>query len=433
MLRATRFSLLLALLCSASACRTNSGHDLPPTLRRPEPHQRVELWRDDLAFLAIELSTRHVDPFRKVSEDDFRRSVGRLHERIPQLDDDGVVIEMARIAASIGDGHTGFWLHGARLGIPPGPLWLMSFEDGVFVKGVVGDLGVDILNLELIRVGGVDVEEALLRLAPLIPRDNESGIQLTGPAYLNLPRVLFAVGLSDEPGAARYVFADEAGSEVELRCSALAPDTPVVFSVRYASGSPGAPLAEHLRAKTYAYERVGDSALLQYNSCRNDPGEPFRSFCGRVFADIDSEQPSRLIIDLRWNTGGDSIIARALYQELRRRPHLTEQGRLRVLIGRTTFSSGMWAAVDLKRDFDAVLFGEPTGGTPNAPGDRGEIVLPNSLLDCGFSRRQWNRGGDVFIGPALPPDIHVPETSTQHFAGRDPVLETAAAWTRSDE
>ena len=422
-----RALLVLVLASTTGGCRTGSVHDLPPTIVRPETAQRVELWRADLAALESGLVRSHVAPFAKQPEVIFRALVDDLHERIPYLDDDEIVIELARIGASIGDGHTGFYLHGGRLGLRPGPLWLMSFEDGIFVKGVAGDLGADILNQELIRVGGVEIDEALDRLTPLIPRDNAQGLELTAPGYLNLPRVLCAMGLSAEPEAATYVFRDAAGNEVEQRCEALAPAAPAVFAVRYSADATGAPLAEQLRSQPYALERIEDSVLLQYNACRNGPGESFREFCKRVFTDLGRNPPRRLVIDLRWNSGGNSSITKALLVELRRHPELTAPECLRVLIGPGTFSSGMWAAVDLAREFDALLVGSATGGTPNAPGEVGTLVLPNSRLDCRYARRLWHKGGRRYSGPSLPPRVFVRETSAQHFAGRDMVLEAALA------
>lgn len=425
--RANLSLVAAALLLAVGACATHGRRDLPATIVRPQPAQRTAAWREDLDFLARGLAERHVAPFRKVSEADFRSAVARLHGRIPELDDDGVVIEMARIAASIGDGHTGILLHDGRVGLRPGPLWLALFADGVFVKGVVGDPGADVLNLQLVRVGGVAVDEALERVAEFLPMDNDVGIELLGPTLLNVPRVLHAAGLTEERDGALYTFVGAGGDELELRCGALAPGTPAMFAVRYAPGSSGPPLAERLRAKSYAYERIGDCALLQYNACRNAPDESFRDFCRRAFEGMDRDPPRRLVVDLRGNMGGLSTITNALLRELRRRRHLRGPERLRVLIGRGTFSSGMWAAVDLAREFDALLVGEATASTPNAPGERGEIVLPNSKLVCGYSRRMWNKGGERFDGPTLEPDLLVRETSTEHFAGRDPALEAALA------
>ena len=123
-----------------AGCRGPEPLDLPEAIVLPSAEIRVERWREDLSVFAEELERRHVDAFRVVDEQTFDRSVEALDARIPELDDTRVVIEMARIAASIGDGHTGFFLHGPRLGLRPGPFWFLWLEDGIYVKGVVGNV-----------------------------------------------------------------------------------------------------------------------------------------------------------------------------------------------------------------------------------------------------------------------------------------------------
>ena len=398
---------------------------MPPEIVRPAPEERVEAWREDLAALAHELGSRHVAPFRRISRQDFEAGVAALDARIPELSDDGVVIELARIAASIGDGHTGFLLYGPRLGLRQGPLWLLSFADGVFVKGVVGDVGADVLNRRLLRVGGVEIEEALARIAPYIRRDNDIDLRSLAPAYLNLPGVLFAAALTAEPDAAVYTFEGDEGAEIELRCEVLPRGAPVVYAVRYSEPSQGAPLSERLRTKPYAHERLPGAVYVAFNRCHEDPARPFAEFCREVFAELDRDPSRHLIIDLRSNSGGDSAVVEPLLRGIERRPELARDHRVSVLIGRGTFSSGMWAAIDLKLACDATLFGEPTGGTPNAPGNLGTFALPRSTLDVNYSRNLWKKGGERFTGDALEPDVLVQETSRDHFAGIDPVLEAA--------
>jgi len=69
-------------------------------------------------------------------------------------------------------------------------------------------------------------------------------------------------------------------------------------------------------------------------------------------------------------SGGDSRVNEALFRGLRERPWL--RGRILALIGRGTFSSGMWAAIDLQAEHGALLLGEPTGrplrGARSGPG-----------------------------------------------------------------
>jgi hypothetical protein len=155
----------------AAACRTTPAPALPPRIVLPTNAERVHAWREDLAFFARELPRHHARPFGVLPEERFRAAVLDLDRRIPELDDAAVVIELARLAASIGDGHTGFSLHSPRLGFRVHPLWLMSFSDGIFVKGAIAP-NLEGLNCRVVRIGALSVDEACARVAPLIHRDN---------------------------------------------------------------------------------------------------------------------------------------------------------------------------------------------------------------------------------------------------------------------
>jgi len=48
-----------------------------------------------------------------------------------------------------------------------------------------------------------------------------------------------------------------------------------------------------------------------------------------------------------------------------------------------------------------------------------------STLDISVPVRIWTKGGARYAGEAVEPDLPVTESSIDHFAGRDPVLEAA--------
>jgi len=397
--------------------------ELPPRIVLPAAAERVEAWRADLAFLARELPRRHARPFGVLPEERFRAAVLELDRRIPELDDAAVVIELARLTASIGDGHTGFGLHGPRLCFHVHPLWLLSLSDGIFVKGAV-EPHLDALNGRVVRIGALSVDEARARLAPLIHRDNALELLVQEGAYLTRGEVLVAIGAAVDPERATFVVVDAQGRERVLESRALADGGTPPLVVAYRDGA-GAPFAERMlrEGRPYACAPLaeGRAVYVQYDKCRD--AEAFEAFCDELFAVVDAQRPERLIVDLRWNSGGDSRVNGALFRGLRERPWL--RGRIVALIGRGTFSSGMWAAVDLQAEHGAILVGEPTGGRPHAPGDVRILVLPRSTLDVGVAVRMWRKGGARYAGDALAPDVLVTESSDDHFAGRDPVLEAA--------
>ncbi|MEM7454115.1 MAG: peptidase S41, partial [Planctomycetota bacterium] len=110
-----------------------------------------------------------------------------------------------------------------------------------------------------------------------------------------------------------------------------------------------------------------------------------------------------------------------LFEYLSSHPDLNEHGRLFVIVGRGTFSSGLWAAYDMKKT-NAVFVGEPTGGKPNHLGEVKSVQLPSSGLTLYYSTRDW-----VFLQDedpaALEPEVRVEFLSSDYFAGKDAALE----------
>jgi hypothetical protein len=91
-----------------------------------------------------------------------------------------------------------------------------------------------------------------------------------------------------------------------------------------------------------------------------------------------------------------------------------------VLIGKQTFSSAIMNAVDLKRNTQATLVGEPTSGSINHYGEVRGFHLPHSRIIIGYSTRYWENwpGHD---GPLLP-DVVIGYSKKNSMRGIDEAL-----------
>src|SRR6185503_2352461 len=88
--------------------------------------------REDLDFLAEELPKRHVNVFHTVTQAQFEQAVRALRERIPALARHQVIVELARIVALIGDGHSRLDLSdGPNVDFQRYPLRLYLYSDGL--------------------------------------------------------------------------------------------------------------------------------------------------------------------------------------------------------------------------------------------------------------------------------------------------------------
>src|SRR5256885_15906143 len=66
----------------------------------------AEKWREDLRYMAEEMPKQHRNLFHTMTREQFEEAVKRLNERIPSLSRHQIIVEMARIVAMVGDGHT---------------------------------------------------------------------------------------------------------------------------------------------------------------------------------------------------------------------------------------------------------------------------------------------------------------------------------------
>jgi C-terminal processing protease CtpA/Prc len=157
---------------------------------------------------------------------------------------------------------------------------------------------------------------------------------------------------------------------------------------------------------------------------RSDLKHHFSDIVHQVLAGADSHTVKRVVIDLRWNGGGNEHVIDPLRSGLEAR--LKSVGPVYVLIGPGTFSSAVDNAVTLRKDLSATLVGEPSGGMPGGYGEVDRLTLPNSKLVVRFTTKRWGAKGSS--GPStLAPDLHVPFKLADFIASRDPALDAAIA------
>jgi C-terminal processing protease CtpA/Prc len=187
----------------------------------------------------------------------------------------------------------------------------------------------------------------------------------------------------------------------------------------------GAPLYIMHLDRSYWFEPLRDDGILycQYNHVRNDPAESLAEFAARLCKAFDSPEMKALVIDLRWNNGGDTFVNEAFLKALLRDQKLAKPGALYVIVGRRTFSAAMNCASYLKRFFHPVFVGEPTGGTPNIAGHEVPAMLPYSRLMFNVSDLYWQSYWPEDHSIWIAPDIYVAPKFADIAAMRDPAVE----------
>ena len=409
---------------------------------RPPDSTFVRQWREDLAYLARELPRRHKNLFHTMRREQFDSALAMLDRKLPTLARHQVIVELARIVALVGDGHTNVApTRDPRIGFHTYPVKLYFFKDGLFIRSA-SRRHADLVGAKVVRIGRLTTTEAYEAVRGLIGRDNEMNARYFAPFLLVMPEILHAIGAIDEPANAPLLLEQDGARTVAvLEPSGTAAMMPSDTDVSWAPeagwvdmrGMDGARTPLWLRGDPrdnlrLEYQPETRTAYVQYNRVADQPDETIAAFAGRLRAFVDSGAVDRLVLDLRLTRGGDGTLNQPLLLSLIRSRKLEGPGRLFVLIGRSTFSAAQFLVHDLEEYTDAVFVGEPTAGKPNSYGDSRPITLPNSGVTVRASIYFWQRGHPLDARRWKGPEGAAELTSRDYRANVDPAMREVLAY-----
>jgi hypothetical protein len=392
-------------------------------------------WHQDLQFFVDHLSapghtvdlkrgmiTRGQIDFAKLYPPaTFDATLAILRPQIPQLSDDEIALSLMRLVASAHVAHNEVFLPegGCTACLPLGFTW---YSDGLAVTSAAPEYA-NALGARVVKIGDETPEQLLEKLAPYIAHENDVRLRHAATGYLRIKAVLGHFELLSPDGRL----------PLTLQKTGQQPYSVTVAFAGPQSKLEGISEALHLRTPLFAshpgvyywYQYLADSQTLyiQYNRCENDPRQPFAEFARQALAETDAHPVRRVVIDLRQNGGGNSRILGPLRSGLAERAKSV--GHFYVLIGPRTFSSALDNALELRQSLQAMLVGEPTGGSPNGYGETKEFVLPNSKLTVQYTTKYFGRKDAA--PSSLQPQVLVLRTFADVLAGRDPALEAAIA------
>ena len=375
-----------------------------------------DAWREDLRYLARELSRQHVNAFHTVSRETFADEVARLDAAIPRMNGDEVLVGFMQIVALIGDGHT-------HLDLPPSflhyPVELQWFGDELRVVAAAAPYHAAV-GARVLGIGSMPIRELMERATQLVPRgENDGRTRLTATMQFTSPEVLHGLG----------VISDRGGAPFNLELATGERSTMTLFQApfgefstwRMATGEKP-PLYLQRLTEPWWTEFLSDTQTIYFSFTRYPPAVEFQDCTTALARLLDESHALRLVIDLRRNEGGDfDRFRQLLLPIIKASSAINRKGRLFVITGPGTFSAAAVNALDLRNETNAILVGSPTGMRPTHYGDHGEFRLPNSGFRVSYATRYHQLGSD--IDAAVIPDQHIEPTWAEFRAGRDPVME----------
>jgi tetratricopeptide (TPR) repeat protein len=428
--------LLTTALGIAPSCHPLLAQDRTQATVPPE-RSETEKWREDLRFMASEMPKRHRNLFHTMSREQFEGAVKRLDGRIPSLARHQIIVEMARIVAMVGDGHTNVApTRDSKIGFRTYPLRLYLFPDGLYVRSA-GREHADVVGARVVKIGKASWDEAYRAVRDLIGRDNEMDAKFFAPYLMVMPEVLHAVGLIDDMDSAPFVF-ESRGAQRVVRLAPTGPaemmspetDASWVAKPGFLDARDGGqrPIPLWLKAPQdkywFEYLPEAKAVYVQYNQVGNKEDETIEAFAKRLLEFVESNSVERFVLDLRLNRGGNGELNRPILIGIIRSQKLDQKGRLFTIIGRSTWSAAQSLVNELERYTNTIFVGEPSGGKVNSYGDSRRIVLPNSGITVRVSTLWW-QGDERDRRPWTAPHVAADLTLEDYRTNTDPALEAA--------
>lgn len=365
------------------------------------------------------------------------------------------LLTVARIAAYADNGHDVFdsgddsWWPATRL-----PVKLIWFPDGLLVARAAPEQAA-LLGARITRIEGLSPGELLERLHAICG-GTEAYRRWNALWVVTNGELLHALGIAQSPDKLRLELERRDGTrqQVELAYVPAERMPTGLRPTRLLSAEPSAeeaakgwriaappgpmPLYQQQPDVLFRAQRLPelDALYVQLRSNVDEQGQPFVPFLQSTLAAARAAPPRNLVLDLRFDVGGDISQSREFLRDLVRLP----SGRIYVLVSRYTFSAGIVSAAAARHDAGSrvTLVGEEVGDRLRFWSEGEDRCLANSRYCLRPTSGLWDleRGcksepdcyGDQFdatVG-SLRPKLPAPLTAEAWLAGRDLAMEAVA-------
>ena len=361
----------------------------------PRPNSQAEAWQQDLDYTERKL-LRLETSFTPASRHQFLDSIANLKASATKLDEPHVVVGLARIVAAIDNAHTRLYLLRNRTDLRRLPVRVWWFQDKLHIIRSSAEQS-HLLGCEVVRIANVPALRAKQMVAGLYAgsdgwRDYMSTYTLTSP------EILYGADIVSSMESIRWdLTCNGEALSVDLKPLPLkhstapveswwdlAPGAPPTLEAGQATTLPVVPVYLRHPDHPYWFEYLSDASAVyfQYNRSGSDPQYSIRDFERELLNALNDHPKAALIVDLRFNTGGDGNVGRQMMNDLQA---ASTSRRVYVITGCTTFSAGLFHAVQWKHWRKAIFVGEEPGDRLEFFAEGGNVLLPNSRLTIHFA------------------------------------------------
>lgn len=290
-----------------------------------------------------------------------------------------------------------------------------------------------ILGSKLIAINDIDINTILNDVSTLILGDykNNQGPLAYAKFFINSYDVLKFFNVVDSTNA-EFTFENDKGEEIILNLKAV--ENKKINYISQNKQEMKTNIIEGVENPHYWYKNFKEDDILyfrlnkfgtNYNIFKDNVLyellPDFREVQERLIDEINKQDYSKFIIDLRKNGGGDVNILNAMISMFKFQTDLKGED-IYIITGKQSASASVILAWELQSKLGATVVGETTGGNVNLfTTSNQSIELPNSKLNIYHSFKESIYDKDHIGG--VVPDFEVIQTYEDYINGIDTSYE----------
>jgi hypothetical protein len=448
--------MILLVVTVAGGFLAAMQHHFHPSA--PQPH-------DPPAATALDAQRQDIRYFRQlVALDRSFAPTARteVNRRLDALEALGIVLDrphfrvaLMQIDALADNGHSR--VENERRAAPLElPVRVADFSDGVYIMRAT-EINADLLGGRVKAIDGQSIDAVMTKLEQL-RGGTPQWRRLHASQYLTLQDMLYGIDVAPDTQHSNWTVESAFGATTTRRLDAYAPPAsePAVFVKRWLSSEPlrdmtgswraaepDHPLPISLTDFDEAFRSLPVpgtcTQFVQFKSNSDQGGQSIKEFVSSTESRLRQVKPCSVILDLRYDDGGDFTNTYGFARDL---PQLIPPtGKIVMLTGPATFSAGISTAAFVKHAGQGrvVTVGAPVGDRLQFYSEGGRACLPNYPLCVAYETGRhdyqhactdwdvcfWLNYFFQFRVKSLDPDEAIPLSFKDWRAGVDPVLDRA--------
>ncbi len=366
----------------------------------------------DLDSYADGINKNHIDPYTFIKRQDFYSRVASLKDAAAGYNIDELLMKWQQVNALLHDGHTTIQSTAKEFF----PFTCHWYKEGIFIIAN-NDENSKFYHGKITAVNGMPIAEVAKLIATIIPDTNTAELKRLVPYYISDPIILHGLGITAEKGKVAYTVISPGGETLKMEPSLIDRiDMNLVTGYKKDHF-----LRSSVKGKYwFKYFDSSRTIYFQYGSCTDDG--TFGHVTDELEKAIEEKAPKKIIIDIRYNGGGNSNLLKPFIDYLSK-SSLNKKGRIYVLIGRKTYSSAVLTALSLKRQTNSIFLGEATSCNIDHFGEAKYFILPETRLKVSYSTRFFS-SYEKYTG-CFKPDVTIEETFAEYDKDIDSVIDYA--------